>query len=212
MFRDKLDIESAITLEDSGNIMIIDVGGDSLQPISQYGDKGNLWKENFITLQKKSRHISPDKILDFYNAKYFIELSEQSDDLNGKFAWRYLYAVPCSNILDRTKDNVEYVYILVNDGYPNLVKIGMTVRDIPTRVAGMNSSAVVDEWYAKFGVPVEKGSAYRIEQQLHKHFSSVRVTSDKGNQREFFEVDCLTACDKMREVAAAFMVGNCIVF
>jgi hypothetical protein len=40
----------------------------------------------------------------------------------------------------------------------------------------------------------------------------VRVTSDQGNEREFFRLDPLTAFDKLREVGALFQAGNPIVY
>jgi len=209
MYRDKISLSQAMSYELLGDITIVDPSPESLGAI---GDKGLTWKENFIKLQSKHRHISPDKLMNFLSAKYTIEIAEQPNYITNTFSWRYLYGVENSKIKDKSKDNIEYVYILVNSGYPNLVKIGMTVTTVDSRVTGLNASSTVDEWQAKFAVAVEKGSAYRVEQAVHKHFASQRVSSDMGGSREFFKVDCLTAFDKLREVAALFMVGDPIVY
>jgi len=209
MYRDKISLHTAKQLELTGHITIVDPSPESVGPI---GDSGLRWKENFIKLQSKHRHISPDKLMNFLSAKYTIEIAEQPDYTTNTFSWRYLYGVQNSKIKDKSKDNIEYVYILVNSGYPNLVKIGMTITTVNNRVTGLNASSTVDEWQAKFAVAVEKGSAYRVEQAVHKYFASQRVSSDMGGSREFFKVDCLTAFDKLREIAALFMVGNPVVY
>ncbi len=210
MYRDKISLHTAKQLELTGHITIVDASPESVGPL---GDTGKAWKENFIKLQSKHRHISPDKLLNFLSARYIIEVAEGIvDGDTSTYSWRYLYGIHNSKIKDKSKDNIEYVYILVNSGYPDLVKIGMTVTTVNSRVTGLNASSTVDEWQAKFAVAVEKGSAYRVEQAVHKHFASQRVSSDMGGSREFFKVDCLTAFDKVREVAALFMVGNPIVY
>lgn len=209
MYKDKITLDQALVLESKGKITIADPSSESLDPI---GDTGRLWKENFTRLQSKHRHISPDKLMTFLNARYLIEITEEPNYITNTFSWRYLHGIENSKIKDKSKDNIEYVYILVNAGYPNLVKIGMTITTVPARVAGLNASSTVDEWQAKFALPVEKGSAYKVEQAVHTFFASQRVSSDQGGSREFFEVDCLTAFDKVREIGAMFMVGNPIVY
>ena len=116
------------------------------------------------------------------------------------------------NILDKNKDNIEYIYILVNPGYPSLVKIGMTIKDVPSRVTSINATATVEEWVPKFALPVEKGTAFYVEQAVHNFFASLRVDSDLGSSREFFTLDPLTAFDKVREIGAVFAVGNPITY
>ena len=88
----------------------------------------------------------------------------------------------------------------------------MTIKTVTGRVMGLNASSTVDEWEAKFALPVSKGNAIKVEQSVHKFFASSRISSDKGGSREFFEVDPLTAFDKVREIGAIFMVGNPIVY
>jgi len=212
MYRDNLNFSYALELESQGAILICDLSGDALPPIETPDNRGVVWKENFTHLQRKFRNVSPDKLLDFCSCKFTIEVFESKDEEMGMYSWRYLHALETPKIKELSKDNVEYVYILVNDQYPDLVKIGMTLKDIPSRVKSMNSSAVLNEWYPKFGLALKKGTAYNVEQQLHKYFANSRVSSDRGTQREFFSLDPLTAFDKAREIGALFLVGNPIVF
>lgn len=204
----KLDYKKAIALEDRGDITLVDVSLNQLPAIEN--EYGQSWKNNFDRLLTRAPHISPDKILDFFSAKYVTEIINNTSD--NEVIWRFLYGIENKQIQERTKDNVEYVYILVNAGYPNLVKIGMTITDVPKRVTGINNAGTVHEWVARFAIPVEKGSAMKIEKQVHRALASLRVSSDKGKTREFFSIDPLTAFDKVREVGASFMVGNPIIF
>ena len=204
MYKDKISLTTAKVLELTGHIIIIDASPESLAPL---GTEGLAWKDNFKTLQQKYRQISPDKLLSFIQAKYSIEVPEDSD-----FTWRYLHGVENSIIASKVRDDIEYVYVLVNNGYKNLVKIGVTKQQVLDRVTGINATGTVNEWVAKFAVPVKKGSAFKIEQQVHTYFAWCRVSSDQGQSREFFEVDCVTALDKIREVAAFFQVGNVVVY
>lgn len=209
MYKDKLNLATAKQLEGTGQITIIDASPESIAPL---GQEGEVWKQNFTNLQSKHRHISPDKLLSFIGAMYTIEVPELYDVDNGLFSWRYLYGVHNKEISSKLPSDTEYVYILVNAGYPNLVKIGMTIHDVHGRVTSINATSTVTEWVAKFALPVSKGSAYKVEQAVHKAFASSRVCSDQGGTREFFEVDIMTAIDKVREVGAMFQVGNVIVF
>ena len=178
-----------------------------------YPKVGKKWKENFITLQSKHRHISPGKLLDFLSAKYLIEVSEgQVDEDSNTYSWRYFHGIENSKIKEKSTDDIEYVYVLVNPGYNSLVKIGMTIHDVPRRVTAINATATVEEWVPKFALPLKKGTAMRVEKAVHKHFSSVRISSDKGGSREFFKVTPFEAFDKIREVGALFTVGEPVIY
>ena len=209
MYRDKISLTTARELESIGQITIVDASPESLTPI---GHEGIQWKQNFKTLQEKNRHISPDKILAFYSAKYLIEIINDLDKEMGVFSWRYLSGIENSNIASKNIDNIEYVYVLVNPGYPSLVKIGMTIHDVNSRATSINATATVQEWAPKFALPLKKGTALKVEKAVHKYFSSVRVSSDRGGSREFFTLDPLTAFDKVREVGAVFAIGNPITY
>lgn len=207
----KIDYNKAIQLQNAGQITLIDVSYNQLKPVNN--EYGQLWKDNYSELLIKVPHISPDKIIDFFNAKYVTEYLEQiPHGERFQYTWRYLYGIENKSIKDRQKDEVEYVYILVNPGYPNLVKIGITTKDVNARVTSINATATVHEWVVKYAIPVSIGSAHKIEQQVHTALAQYRVDSDQGNSREFFEIDPLTAVDVVTKTGALHMVGNVIVY
>lgn len=210
MYKDKISMGEAMSLELLGEITIVDASPESATP---FGENGKQWKEAFIKLQSKHRHISPDKLLNFLSAKYLIEVSEGIVDTDSNtYSWRYFHGIENRQIKEKSKDNIEYVYILVNPGYPSLVKIGMTIKEVSSRVTSINATATVEEWVPKFALPVEKGTAFYVEQAVHTFFAPVRVSSDLGSSREFFTLDPLTAFDKVREVGAVFAIGNPITY
>lgn len=210
MFKDKISLQQAQDLVKSGHITIVDSSPESIPPFQGEGKK---WKENFITLQAKHRHISPSKLLDFLSARYLIEVSEgQVDQDTNTFSWRYFHGIENAMVKERSIDNIEYVYVLVNPAYPSLVKIGMTIHDVHRRVKGINATATVEEWVPKFALPVREGKAYEVEQAVHTFFASSRVSSDHGASREFFTLSPFTAFDKIREVGDVFRVGDPIIY
>lgn len=210
MYRDKISLTEAMSYELLGDIIIVDASPESTTP---FGENGKQWKENFITLQSKHRHISPGKLLTFLQAKYLIEVFEGVvDQETNTCSWRYFYGVENVKVKERSKDNIEYVYVLVNPGYPSLVKIGMTIKEVHSRVTSINATATVEEWIPKFALPLQKGTAFKVEQTIHNFFAPVRVSSDLGSSREFFTLDPFTAFDKIREVGAPFTVGNPIIY
>ena len=210
MFKDKIDLETAKALAGSGAITIVDASPESLLP---FGQEGKQWKENFITLQAKHRHIPSSKLLSFLSARYLIEVSEGLVDKDtNTYSWRYFHGIENAIVKEKSKDNIEYVYVLVNPAYPSLVKIGMTIHDVHRRVKGINATATVEEWVPKFALPVKKGKAYEVEQAVHTFFAGQRVNSDHGNSREFFTLSPFTAFDKVREVGDMFRVGDPIIY
>lgn len=210
MYRQKIDLPLAMSYELLGQITIVDCSPDSI-PV--YGEYGQRWRDAFTALRKKFPHINTNSLLDFVGAKYVIEIAEglQDSDTN-TFSWRYMYGVSNSAILTKDTNNIEYIYVLTNPGYRSLVKIGMTVNDVDTRVRSINATGTVNEWQAKFALPVTKGKALHVEQMVHKAFAQYRVSSDIGSSREFFEISPVTAFDKIREVGALFAVGDPIVY
>jgi hypothetical protein len=153
-----------------------------------------------------------DKI-SLQQAKYLIEVGEGIVDTDtNTYSWRYFHGIENSKIKEKSTDDIEYVYVLVNPGYTSLVKIGMTIHDVHRRVTSINATATVEEWVPKFALPVRKGTALKVEKAVHKHFNSVRVSSDRGGSREFFKVTPFEAFDKIREVGALFTVGECIIY
>jgi hypothetical protein len=205
MYRTKIHLNQAVNLEEQGEIKIVSTIKDGT-----FHPKAQEWYSNYLALREKARHIKSDKVFDHFPALYSIELSLPID--GEAHEWIYLYGIENTEIKTRTKDNIEYIYILINPGYPEIVKIGMTVRTIEDRVNSINATSTVNEWVPKFGLAVSKGSAFNIEQQMHKYFAHHRIDSDHGNSREFFKLSPLTAFDKLREIGSLHQVGEPIVY
>lgn len=205
MYRTKIHLNQAVDLEEQGEIKIVSTIKDGT-----FHPKAQEWYDNYLALREKARHVKSEKIFDYFPALYSIELSLLIDDESHE--WIYLYGIENTEIKTRTKDNIEYIYILINPGYPEIVKIGMTVRTIEDRVNSINATSTVNEWVPKFGLAVSKGSAFNIEQQMHKYFAHHRIDSDHGNSREFFKLSPLTAFDKLREIGSLHQVGEPIVY
>lgn len=206
-----LPLAKALQMQSLGQITLIDASPNQLESIDH--KDGLLWKDNFEELLHKATHVSPDKIASFFSAKYRVCIpSTITEGENEVYMWRYLHGIPNNNIQDKITDTTEYVYILVNDHYKGMVKIGMTTSTVEKRVGSINSSGVLDEWQPLFALPVKKGSAYRIENSVHKFFADARVDSSGGSSREFFNLTPFQAFDKVREVGATFQVGEPIYF
>lgn len=205
MYRDRITLDHALTLAEAGEITIVGTLDDT-----SYHPLATKWYSNYIALKEKARHIQSDRLFTYFPAFYTIEISKVID--NDTTEWIYLFGIKNTEIQNRSKDNIEYIYILTNPGEPGIIKIGMTERTIGSRVRTINVTSTVTEWVPRFGLPVSKGNAFKIEQQMHKIFAHLRIDSDQGNEREFFKLDSLTAFDKLREIGALHQVGNPIVY
>jgi hypothetical protein len=82
----------------------------------------------------------------------------------------------------------EWVYVLVNQSMPGMVKIGMTTSTVEERAKQINAATgVPTPW-----IPVYKfrcyGSRY-LEQEVHKYLNQNRI----NDHREMFDIDAITA-------------------
>lgn len=206
-----LPLDKALRMQSKGQITLVDASPNQLEAIDH--SDGMLWKDNFQQLLFKASHISPERIPSYFTAKYRIcipfTITEGENEVH---VWRYLHGIENTSIQNKTADNVEYIYVLTNDHYKGMVKIGMTTDTVEKRVGSINNSGVLDEWQPLFALPVKKGSAYKVEQAVHKFFVDVRVDSSGGSSREFFKLTPFQAFDKVREVGAIFQVGEPIYF
>ena len=148
----------AFDKQSKGEIILVDASPSSLENIPH--EYGGLWKENYKRLCLKAHHLPSTKVIQFYQPKYLVCITniETTED-SKEFTWRYLYGVENKTIQNRTSYTVEYIYVLVNPEYPDLVKIGMTTDTVHKRVGSVNNSGVVSEWEPIFALPVEKNTA-----------------------------------------------------
>jgi hypothetical protein len=205
MYKTKIPLEEALEMESRGEITLV-----SSYEYDSFHPNASVWKQNYEALRQKFKNISAEKLLNFLRVDIHVEVFNKIDDET--YEWYTLHGVRNNIVKDSIKNNVEYIYVLINPGYPDLVKIGMTERTVVGRVKGINATSTVTEWVPKFALPVEAGTALRVEQHVHKCFSDFRISSDQGNEREFFRLDPFTAFDKVREIGALFQVGNPIIY
>lgn len=205
MYQIKLDYNQALEKEALGEITIIDLSPKSTPTLNQ------RWRDNLQVLQERYPNVPINRIVDFLQAKYTIEKKELGPGESNTYSWRYFHGIE-NRAGNNSTEGIEYVYLLTNPGYPDLVKVGMTIHSVEGRVASINATSTVHEWIPKFALPVSKGTALKVEQSVHRALEHCRVTSDQGNIREFFRIDPIEALDKIREIGERFKSGKVIVY
>ena len=99
----------------------------------------------------------------------------------------------CSNYLSfdiKAETKAEYLYILSRREERDILKIGMTTRNVQKRVNEINSSTGVLYPYSARKVYKVKNS-HTVEKDIHKLLDSYRIRTD----REFFKISYKDACD-----------------
>lgn len=199
----KLTLEKALQLESLNLIRIYTPGTVT------YGvhENESLWVNNFKELSYKYKKISVGSLMDFIGAEYIIDVLVEHDIESNRYSWVYLYAQDMSSIQDRInrETRANYVYILTNKSYPDLVKIGKAVNP-HQRVEQINGAGVKSEWELKYCQPVSND--YKVENMMHKHFEHLRVASDEGHSREFFKVPLHQAITVLQFIAKDFYAGD----
>ena len=85
--------------------------------------------------------------------------------------YRYIGSITPNNS-PNNKDG-GYVYILTNDAYPDLIKIGMTTSTSERRLKGVNGSGVVDDWKVEWDYNCFR--PWDLEQAVHREFFKMSV-------------------------------------
>lgn len=167
--------------------------------------------DNFQKLLQKYPRIPSESILDFIGCEYVSEIEVRSNDDSGSITWILLYAKDKLKLQDRERAETsgKYVYVLTNDAYPGLCKIGKAVNP-ESRINGINSAGTVSEWVLRYALPVSDD--YKVENLVHRHFQEFRRDSDQGHSREFFEVDFETAVKAVEYFGKDFYVGEPIIY
>lgn len=167
--------------------------------------------DNFQKLLQKYPRIPSESILDFIGCEYVSEIEVRSNDGSGAITWILLYAKDKLKLQDRERAETsgKYVYVLTNDAYPNLCKIGKAVNP-ESRINGINSAGTVSEWVLRYALPVTDD--YKVENLVHRHFEEFRRDSDQGHSREFFEVDFETAVKAVEYYGRDFYAGEPIIY
>ena len=166
---------------------------------------------NFQNLLLKYPRIPSETILDFIGCEYASDIEVRSKDDSGSITWILLYAKDKLKLQDRERAETsgKYVYVLTNEAYPNLCKVGKAVNP-ETRINGINSAGTVSEWVLRFALPVTND--YKVENLVHRHLQEFRRDSDQGHAREFFEVDFETAVKAVEYFGKDFYAGESIIY
>ena len=102
MYRDKITLEHALSLAETGEITIVSTLDDT-----SYHPRASEFYSNYIALKSKARHVQPDRIFNYFPAFYSIEIPSHVDE--NTMEWYYLYGIKNLEIKSKTKDNIEYV-------------------------------------------------------------------------------------------------------
>jgi len=205
MFSQPLDFDTALLKEEKAEILLLDASDDQN---NDYHPKADKWRENFNQLRTKFPTHPPNKIPDLIHASYRIEIPlGLTNKQTNTWTWRYLWGVPMQNLRGTVDDGIEYIYVLTNKAYPNLVKIGMTTKNPARRLEQVNGTGTVHRWELYFHIGVKPSTAYNIEQSVHKYFTIQRYHAKNLNDREMFYITPNQAIEKILEVSAIFQTG-----
>jgi hypothetical protein len=209
MRRSQISLFELAMLESQGFVSIYCMLNPSTVPnvpakIPQYYD-------NFQKLLQKYPRIPSENILDYIGCEYVSEIEVYSNDGSGSITWILLYAKDKIKLQDKdTQLNAgKFVYILTNDAYPTLCKIGKA-KDPESRIIGINSAGTVSEWVLRYALPVSDD--YKVENLVHRHLQGFRRDSDQGHSREFFEVDFETAVQAVEYFGKDFYAGQAVIY
>lgn len=209
MRRKRISLFELALLESQGYITIYCM----LNPSTVPNVPGKLpeYYTNFQNLLQKYPRIPSESILDFIGCEYASDIEVQSRDDSGAITWILLYAKDKLKLvdLDSSLNKGKFVYVLTNQAYPNLCKIGRAVNP-ESRINGINSAGTVSEWVLRYALPVTED--YKVENLVHRHFQEFRRGSNQGSAREFFEVDFETAVKAVEYFGKEFYAGEPIIY
>jgi hypothetical protein len=209
MKRKTIDIESLREMEEKGYVEIYYPGS-----LEHYEDRlGDLlrWSKNYQDLLFKYRKVSIEKVLDFIDCEYICDVMISVDEETRAITWIYLYGKDKQALKDYelTQSKGKYVYVLTNEEYPELCKIGKAVNPLD-RIHAINGAGTVSEWVLKFALPVLND--YKVENLVHRHFEDKRKGSIQGSSREFFEVSLDQAVDAVLYYGKDYFDGEPIYY
>lgn len=206
MYQEILTLEEALLLEEQGKIIIYNP--NTVQSIFSNVEE---WKNNWDTLRKTFRNISIQKLPSFANFEYLIEYKfiEEGDPV--KVNWVYMYGQDINTKvkLNESTSKGKYVYILTNEAYPGICKIGKAVTP-SRRVKQINGAGTVSEWKLVYALPVSDD--YKVESQVHEKLSFLRRSSHQGSSREFFEIGVEEAIKVIEQVGEMFITSKPIYY
>ncbi len=197
-------------MESHGEIILYHTNGaqSSLNEYSQFSS----WRSNFQELKTKYKKIPRGKLLDFLSFDFIIEHREELIEQDPQqLVWTYMYGknVESALKLHHSTTKGQYVYILTNEAYPGICKIGKAVSPI-SRVRQINGAGIVSEWQLRWALPVSDG--YALENIVHQNLEVVRMNSFQGSSREFFEISLEEAIRTIESFGEMFKINEGIYY
>jgi hypothetical protein len=96
----------------------------------------------------------------------------------------------------------EYIYVLVNKSMPDMVKIGMTIREVDQRAKEISgATGVPTPWVPIYSFKCF--NSYKLEQEIHEHLDAVRV----ANNREMFYLHSKDAINIINELGVKYTIS-----
>jgi hypothetical protein len=202
MYRDNISLEEALLLEEKQQIIIYNPNtiNTSLSYIKE-------WKNNWDLLRKKYRHIDISKLPDFANFTYLIEYKfiENGNPIITNWVYMYGQDVESRLRLDQLNSRGQYIYILTNIAYPDMIKIGKAINP-QKRVRQINNAGIIVEWELKWALPVSDD--YKVETLIHNDLRLIRQSTYQGSDREFFSISLEEAKERILFLAKDFITGE----
>jgi len=205
-----INISQALKMESHGELILYHTNSaqSSLNEYSQFSS----WKSNFQELKTKYKKIPRGKLLDFISFDFIIEHKEELIEQDPQqLVWTYMYGNRRESALKlhHSTTKGQYVYVLTNEAYPGICKIGKAVSPI-SRVKQINGAGIVSEWQLRWALPVSNG--YALETIVHQHLETVRMNSFQGSSREFFEITLEEAIQTIENFGEMFKVNEGIYY
>lgn len=166
------------------------------------------WKENFQKLKQKFKKIPLHRLIEFLNFDYIIEYKHQESNST---IWTYSYGKTSDNayMLEKSFNKGKFVYILTNEAYPNICKIGKAIQPV-SRVNLINGAGTVSEWQLRWALPVSDD--YKVESIIHKSLEHLRMNSFQGSSREFFSISLDEAIKTIEDLGQEFKTDKGIYY
>jgi hypothetical protein len=206
MYQEIISLEKALLLEQEEKIILYNPNS-----INSIFSTVKQWKENWDSLRKKYRHVNIQKLSSFVNFEYLIEYKFIEDDKPTTVNWVYMYgqSSEARMKLDEANSKGKYVYILTNVAYPGICKIGKAITP-SKRIKQINGAGTISEWELKYAIPVSDD--YKVESEVHKILSYLRMNSFQGSNREFFDIEFENAVSVIENIASEFKTGKSIFY
>lgn len=206
----QINLTQALEMESHGELILYHTNGaqSSLNGYSQF----SLWKNNFQELIHKYKKIPRGKLIDFLSFDFIIEHREELLNQDPpQSVWTYMYGKNAESALKfhHSTTKGKYVYVLTNEAYPNICKIGKAIAPI-SRVQQINGAGTVSEWRLRWALPVSDD--YAVEKVVHKHLVGVRMSSFQGSSREFFEISLEEAIQTVENFGEIFKTNEGIYY